>query len=149
MKMAAGQMFTAFDITLALQKKRVRMLHREIRRDIRIVADDLMWRYGYERTLVGFKQINASAFVYHPFGTDASLHRPSIRPCSLATEIRQKPMPFTGPRLRPRVDRNRRDDSFMPAGIAHANVLNVEDRPSVVVEEVSRLLIITKGDGLE
>lgn len=29
-KMAAGQMFTAFDVTLALQKKRMRKLHREI-----------------------------------------------------------------------------------------------------------------------
>ena len=41
-KMAAGQMFTAFDITLAVQKGRIKKLHCELRRDIRRVADHLM-----------------------------------------------------------------------------------------------------------
>ncbi len=77
-KMMAGQMFTAFDITLTLQNKRVRKAHREIRRDIRKVADQLMWRYGYERTMVHLTRVKASAFVYHPRGTDGRSHSPSM-----------------------------------------------------------------------
>ena len=79
-KMAAGDMFTAFDITLALQKKGMKKLHREIRRDIRRVADVLMWRFVYERTPVIFPEIGAEALVYHPYGTEARFHRPTLRP---------------------------------------------------------------------
>jgi hypothetical protein len=85
-KMAAGQMFTAFDITLALKSEGVKRRHRQIRRDIRRVADELMWRFGYERTLVSFRQIGAQALVYHPFGTDPGLHQPSIRALVRATK---------------------------------------------------------------
>jgi hypothetical protein len=73
--MAFKQMFTAFDITLALQKDGMRKRHRELRRDIKRIADDLVWRYGYERTLVELASVGAHAFVYHPYGTDATLHR--------------------------------------------------------------------------
>ena len=89
-KMAAGQMFTAFDITLALQQKGVSKLHREIRNDTKRVADNLMWRFAYERTPVSFQEIGAQALVYHPYGTDASLHSPSVRPRVLAPTKIQK-----------------------------------------------------------
>src|SRR5262245_1886293 len=78
-KMMTGQMFTAFDITLALQQQKVSRLHREIRSDIRRVADQLMWGYGYERTLVSFTEIKMNVFVYHPLGTEAGSHRLSNR----------------------------------------------------------------------
>ena len=77
--MAFKQMFTAFDITLVLQKEGVRKRHRELRRDIKRIADDLIWRYGYERTLIELAGVGAQAFVYHPYGTDATLHRPAER----------------------------------------------------------------------
>lgn len=82
-RMAAGQMFTAFDITLDLQKKGSRKLHREIRRDIKSVADGLILLFDYERTRVRLQEIGAEAFVYHPYGTDARQHRSSIRPFAL------------------------------------------------------------------
>lgn len=75
--MAFKQMFTAFDITLALQKQGMRKRHRELRRDIKRIADELVWRYGYERTLVELAGVGAHAFVYHPYGTDAALHQPA------------------------------------------------------------------------
>jgi hypothetical protein len=78
-KMAAGHMFTAFDVTLYLQSKGLHALHREIRKDIKRVAEDLMWRFGYEQTLVSFRGTRARAFVYHPYGTDARLHKHSTR----------------------------------------------------------------------
>ena len=88
-RMTAGQMFTAFDVTLDLQSKRVRKLHREIRRDIKRVADELMWRFGYERTLKRFEEVGAEAFVYHPCGTDARLHPSRIRPRAIAEAKRR------------------------------------------------------------
>jgi len=78
-KMAAGQMFTCFDITLQLRSKGMRKAHREVRRDIRRVADELMWRFGYEKSPVRFREIDATALVYHPFGSDATVHRPATR----------------------------------------------------------------------
>ncbi len=77
--MAFKQMFTAFDITLALQEKGMRKRHRELRRDIKRIADELIWRYGYERTLIELAGVGAHAFVYHPYGSDATLHRPAAR----------------------------------------------------------------------
>ena len=77
--MAFKQMFTAYDITLSLQRQGVRKRHRELRRDIKRIADQLIWRYGYERTLVELAGGGAQAFVYHPYGTDANLHQPAAR----------------------------------------------------------------------
>jgi hypothetical protein len=148
-KMAAGQMFTAFDVTLALQKKRMRKLHREIRRDIRRVADNLMWCFGYERTLVRFEEILASAFVYHPHGTDANLHRPSIRPRTLASADSQKLTPFTKPRVHHKADQNRQDDSSIPAGTAQVQGLSLEGKTGVVVSVVPGLFIIIKHSDLD
>jgi hypothetical protein len=148
-KMAAGQMFTAFDITLSLQKKRMRKLHREIRRDIKRVADNLMWRFGYERTLVRFEEVQASAFVYHPYGTDANLHRPSVRPRSLAPANSQKLIPFTKPRVRHKVDQNRQDDSSIPKIIAQVFCLFLEGKTGVVVDVISGLFIIIKHGDLD
>lgn len=79
-RMAAGRMFTAFDITLDLQEKGSRKLHREIRRDIKSVADGLILLFDYERTRVRLREVGAEALVYHPYGTDASQHQSSIRP---------------------------------------------------------------------
>ena len=88
--MAFKQMFTAFDITLLLQKKGMSKRHSEIRRDIKRVAVDLMWRFGYDRTLVRFQEVDAHAFVFHPYGTDASLHQPSLCPGALARPRNRK-----------------------------------------------------------
>ncbi|HJQ24397.1 MAG TPA: hypothetical protein VKA60_10820 [Blastocatellia bacterium] len=83
-RMAFKEMFTAFDITLALQRQGVRKRHRAIRRDIRQIADVLMWRYQYDCTIVHFQEVGVSAFVYHPYATDASLHQPATRSRALA-----------------------------------------------------------------
>jgi hypothetical protein len=82
-KMKEGQMFTAFDITLILQSQKVGKLHRKIRRDIKTAADQLMAQYNYDRTIIHFAEIEAHAFVYHPYGTNANRHSPSIRPREL------------------------------------------------------------------
>jgi hypothetical protein len=79
-RMAEGRMFTAFDITLDLRKKGSRRPHREIRRDIKSVADSMIYLFDYERTRVRFRETGAEAFVYHPYGTDADRHQPSVRP---------------------------------------------------------------------
>ena len=89
-KMMRGEMFTAFDITLTLQQQKVCKLHREIRRDIRGVAEQLMWSYGYQRSLVSFTEIGMKVFVYHSAGTEARLHRLSIRQPALAVTKRLK-----------------------------------------------------------
>ena len=149
MKMAAGQMFTAFDITLALQKKRMRKLHREIRRDIKRVADNLMWRFGYERTLVNFKELDASAFVYHPFGTDASSHRPLTLLRSLVPASGQKLIPFIRPGARPETDHHRQDDSLAPASVAQALDLSMAGMTGVVIDVVPGLFIIIKRGDLD
>lgn len=145
-KMAAGQMFTAFDITRALQKSRMKRPHRDIRRDIRRVADNLMWRFGYERTLVRFQEVKASAFVYHPYGTDASLHRPSLRPRSVTPLNNQRRAFSTEPDARLE---GRQDAAAISARIARL-LERTQRRPAgVIVRAVSWSFIMVKDSDLD
>ena len=148
-EMAAGKMFTAFDITLELQKRRMRKLHREIRRDIKRVADNLMWRFGYERTMINFEEVRASAFVYHPYGTDASWHQPSIRPRVLRTGNNQKQIAGARVGAHPKADQDREDDLGLAASIAQVLGSNAEGNTCVFVDQASSYILIIKHSDLD
>ncbi len=146
-RMATGQMFTAFDVTLDLQGKRVRKFHREIRRDIKRVADELMWRFGYERTLTRFAEIAAAAFVYHPYGTDAGLHRPSIRPRAIAPAKSRGRNYAAIDAMQMDADHNLRDVLFVSDELARAFGLSLAASPAITLNVVSGLVIVIKpGD---
>jgi hypothetical protein len=142
-RMAAGRMFTAFDITLALQKKGITKLHREIRRDIKRVADGLMWRFGFERTLVSFREIDSNAFVYHPFGTDASSHRPSIRPRALASTKRRR-SPATRGVAQSGVNQDQCDMARMPDELAKVLGLTPAGEDEIALDVATGLVIIIR-----
>lgn len=143
-RMAAGQMFTAFDITLALQKKGVRSLHGEIRRDIKRVADELMWRFGYERTLTRFVDLGAEAFVYHPYGTDAGSHRPSIRPRALAPAKRKRRSHTAIAAMRADANQNQRDFQRLPDEVARMFDLTLKGEAETDPGIVSGFFIVIK-----
>jgi hypothetical protein len=147
--MAAGKMFTAFDITLELQKRRMRKPHREIRRDIKRVADNLMWRFGYERTLINFEEVRASAFVYHPYGTDASWHQPSIRLDTRRMRNNQKLIADARVGAHTKAGQDREDDSGVPASVAQALGLNAEGNTGVFVDLASSYILIIKHSDLD
>jgi hypothetical protein len=141
--MAEGLMFTAFDITLALQRKGIRKRHREIRRDIRSLADNLMYRYGYEQTRVRFREVGAEALVYHPYGADATRHRPSVRPSALAPGKRAaaaEDMAQAG------VSSNQPGFAGMPHVLDHAFGLSLEGEPEFTLDVASGLIIISTHD---
>lgn len=79
MKMIAEDMFTAFDVTLDLQQRGVRKRHRELRNDIKRVADATTLRYQYQSSLVNLKGINARAMLYYKYGADIDSYQPTIR----------------------------------------------------------------------
>jgi len=83
-KMMACEMFTAFDITLAVQRAGIKKRHRKIRKEIKQVAGDLMWRYGYQNTLITLKGIGKKANLYHPPGADLDTYLPSIKPAAIS-----------------------------------------------------------------
>jgi hypothetical protein len=147
--MAVGKMFTAFDITLELQKRRMRKPHREIRRDIKRVADNLMWRFGYERTLINFEEVRASAFVYHPYGTDASWHQPSIRLDTRRMKNNQKLIADARVRAHTKAGQDQEDDLGVPAGVAQALGLNAEGNTGVFVDLASSYILIIKHSDLD
>lgn len=143
--MAFKQMFTAFDITLDLQEKGMRKRHRELRRDIKRVADDLMWRYGYERTLVPLQGLNASAFVYHPYGTDASLHLPTMRS---GVRVHAKTIvPFAGVinSAQPAAGQNQNKAYHLPSGLAGVLQPSPDGGPVNTPGIFARLFAIVKS----
>jgi hypothetical protein len=83
-KMMACEMFTAFDITLALQRDGIKKPHRKIRKDIKQVTGDLIWRYGYQNTMIALKGIGTKATLYHPPGADIDSYLPSIQHSALS-----------------------------------------------------------------
>ena len=143
-RMATGQMFTAFDVTLDLQRKRVRIFHREIRSDIKRVADELMWRFGYSRTLTRFAEIGAEAFVYHPYGTDAGLHRLASRPRAIAQAKGRSRNSATRDAFEEDADHKLRDLLVVSDEVARAFGLSLAASPAITLNVVSSLVIIIK-----
>jgi hypothetical protein len=76
--MLSGAVFTAFDITLAVQKVGINKLHAEIRNDIKRIVKSMMGTYGYTRTFSTLPGIGAQAYIFHLPGADLNTFAPSI-----------------------------------------------------------------------
>lgn len=136
-KMVAGEMFTAFDITLALQHQGVKKRHRQIRKDIRQTADTLMWRFGYQNSYIDLPGIGAKAHLYHPFGSDTSSFRPSLRAAQSGKTAAQSVQRFP----------DKRNTVSIPSRFARALGFAPGDKVTVSVDAQSQLLKVTKPQG--
>ncbi len=78
-KVAANEMFTAFDVSRTVQT----LGHRERHNNMKHVVHELFESGGistYDRTLVTVEPGKPEAWVYHPAGTDPNQYKPVFQP---------------------------------------------------------------------
>lgn len=82
-KVQKNEMFTAFDVSRAVQH----LGHRERHNNMKDVVHDYFLQgniQGYDRTLVTVVAGKPDAWVYHPVGVDATTYQPSYQPLPAA-----------------------------------------------------------------